>query len=206
MENDIVFGSLIQFDIMPIIDEAKANGIQNDSDIEDNRAEVYEGMNSDSEEDFEATYEASDKDDDGDVGGEAAVENVVVPPAISQPMDVAPFMCNLNLNAMNAPKFLEYANIGVADPKHGEFRIGMEYSSKKRVIAAIRSYTISTRINYNVYESEPTEKKVDRSKLDSNTVAETIGPLVETDPFIKVKSIIAEVQSKFNYTISYQKT
>ncbi|RYR26164.1 hypothetical protein Ahy_B02g060329 [Arachis hypogaea] len=137
---------------MPIIDEleielyvefenVKPDGIQNDS--EDNRAKVYEGMNSDSKEDFEATYEAGDKDEDGDVGGETAVENVVVPPAVSQPMDVAPFMRNLNLNAMNAPKFLEHANIGVADPKHGEFRIGMEYSSKKSVERLSCRYVIA---------------------------------------------------------------
>ncbi|RYQ89024.1 hypothetical protein Ahy_B09g095888 isoform B [Arachis hypogaea] len=45
----------------------------------------------------------------------------------------------------------------------------------------------------------------DHSKLDSNTIAEIIKPLVEVDPSIKVKSVIAEVQSKFNYTISYRK-
>ncbi|XP_057740416.1 uncharacterized protein LOC130957588 [Arachis stenosperma] len=45
----------------------------------------------------------------------------------------------------------------------------------------------------------------DHSKLDSKTVAEAIKPLVEVDASIKVKSVIAEVQSKFNYTISYRK-
>ncbi|KAL4276825.1 hypothetical protein AHAS_Ahas20G0245900 [Arachis hypogaea] len=45
----------------------------------------------------------------------------------------------------------------------------------------------------------------DHSKLDSITIAEAIKPLVEADPSLKVKSIIAEVQSKFNYTVSYQK-
>ncbi|XP_025638483.1 uncharacterized protein [Arachis hypogaea] len=45
----------------------------------------------------------------------------------------------------------------------------------------------------------------DHAKLDSDTIAEAIKPLVEADPSIKVKSIIAEVQSKFNYTISYRK-
>ncbi|RYQ98494.1 hypothetical protein Ahy_B07g086223 [Arachis hypogaea] len=45
----------------------------------------------------------------------------------------------------------------------------------------------------------------DHSKLDSNTIAEAIKPLVEVDPSIKVKSVIVEVQSKFNYTISYRK-
>ncbi|XP_057739618.1 uncharacterized protein LOC130956597 [Arachis stenosperma] len=45
----------------------------------------------------------------------------------------------------------------------------------------------------------------DHSKLDSNTVAKAIKPLVEVDPSMRVKSVIAEVQSKFNYTISYRK-
>ncbi|XP_015933940.1 uncharacterized protein LOC107460122 [Arachis duranensis] len=45
----------------------------------------------------------------------------------------------------------------------------------------------------------------DHSKLDSITIAEVIKPLVEADPALKVKSVIAEVQSKFNYTVSYRK-
>ncbi|RYR07472.1 hypothetical protein Ahy_B05g074831 [Arachis hypogaea] len=174
----VVFGGLIQFDIMPIIDEASMQNmfqihrqtqmrqpqielyvefenIQNDLDIEDDRAAVYEGMNSDSEEDFKTAYEAGDEDEDGDVGVEVAVENVVVHSSVSQPMSVLPFMRNLDLDAMHTPKFSEYANIGVADPEDGEFRIGMEYSSRKSVVASIRSYTISRGVDYNVYESEP---------------------------------------------------
>ncbi|RYQ82225.1 hypothetical protein Ahy_B10g100818 [Arachis hypogaea] len=155
----IIFGGLIQFDIMPIVDEesmqnmfqihrqtqmrqpqielyvefenVKAYEIQNNLDIEDDRAAVYEGMNSDSEEDFEATYKAGDEDEDSNVGVEAAAENVVVHPAVSQPMNVPPFMRNLDLDAMNTPEFPEYANI------------------------AIRSYTISRGVDYNVYEFEP---------------------------------------------------
>ncbi|XP_057746855.1 uncharacterized protein LOC130966107 [Arachis stenosperma] len=45
----------------------------------------------------------------------------------------------------------------------------------------------------------------DHSKLDSITIAEVIKPLVEADPSLKVKSVIVEVQSKFNYTVSYRK-
>ncbi|RYQ80574.1 hypothetical protein Ahy_Scaffold1g106893 isoform B [Arachis hypogaea] len=228
----VVFGGLIQFDTIPITDEATA---------------VYEGMNSDSEENFEATYETGDEDEDGDVGVEAAAENVVVHPSSSQPMGVPPFMRELDLDAMHAPEFPEYANIGIADPEDGEFRIGMEYSSRKSVVAAIRSFTISRGVDYDVYESEPhtfyTKCKMygrgcdwliraslirkkgcweicryngrhtcmigmisqDHSKLDSDTVAEAIRPLVETDPSMKVKSIIVEVHSRFNYTISYRK-
>ncbi|XP_025616548.1 uncharacterized protein [Arachis hypogaea] len=40
----------------------------------------------------------------------------------------------------------------------------------------------------------------DHSKPDSTTIAEAIKSLVEADPVLKVKSVIAEVQSKFNYT------
>ncbi|XP_015939277.1 uncharacterized protein LOC107464828 [Arachis duranensis] len=265
----VVFGGLIQFDTMPITDEVtmhnmfqihrqtqmrqphielyvefetvEAEGIQNDLEVEDDRAAVYEGMNSDSEEDFEATYEAGDEDEDSDVGVETAAYNVVVHPSISQPMNVPPFMRELDLDVMHAPEFPEYSNIDVADPEDGEFQIGVEYSSRKSVVAAIRSYTIARGVDYDVYESEPQtfyakckmygrgcdwlirasliRKKgcweirryngrhtcttgvisQDHSKLDSDTVAEAIGPLVETDSSIKVKTIIAEVQSRFNY-------
>ncbi|RYR04776.1 hypothetical protein Ahy_B06g084551 [Arachis hypogaea] len=169
MEN--VFGGLMHFDTMAITDETQmrqpqielyvefetieAEGIQNDLEVEDDRAAVYKGMNSDSEEDFEVTYEAGDEDEDGDVGVETAADNVVVHPLISQPMNVPPFMRELDLDAMHAPEFSEYSNIGVADPEDGEFRIGMEYSSRKLVVAAIRSYTISRGVDYDVYESEP---------------------------------------------------
>ncbi|XP_052111628.1 uncharacterized protein LOC127743005 [Arachis duranensis] len=179
----VVFGGLIQFDTMPITDEGsmqnmfqiyrqnqmrhpqielyvefesvETEGIQNVLDIEDDRAAVYEGIDSNSEENFEATYEAGDEDEDGDVGVETTTENIVVHPSSSQPMNVPPFMLELDLDAMHAPEFLEYANIGVADPEDGEFWIGMEYSSKKSVVAAIRRYTIVRVVDYNVYESEP---------------------------------------------------
>ncbi|RYR04254.1 hypothetical protein Ahy_B06g083891 [Arachis hypogaea] len=178
----VVFCGLIQFDTMPITDEGsiqnmfqihrqtqmqqpqielyvefetvEAEGIQNDLDIKDDRDAVYERMNSDSEEDFEATYEVSNEDED-DVGVETAAENIVVHLSISQPMNVPPFMRDLDLDAMHALKFLEYTNIGIADPEDGEFQIGMEYSSRKSVVAAIRSYTIARGVDYNVYESEP---------------------------------------------------
>ncbi|XP_025616572.1 uncharacterized protein [Arachis hypogaea] len=46
----------------------------------------------------------------------------------------------------------------------------------------------------------------DHAKLDSDTIADAIRPLVEADPSINVKSVIAEVQGRFNYTVSYRKT
>ncbi|XP_052107438.1 uncharacterized protein LOC127740494 [Arachis duranensis] len=45
----------------------------------------------------------------------------------------------------------------------------------------------------------------DHAKLDSDTIADAIRPLVEADHSIKVKSVIAEVQGRFNYTVSYRK-
>ncbi|KAL4375428.1 hypothetical protein AHAS_Ahas05G0280800 [Arachis hypogaea] len=76
---------------------------------------------------FKATYKTNDEDEDDDRRGEAVVKNVVVPPTVnSQPM------CSLDLDAMHATQFSKYANIGVADPKDGEFRIRMEYSSRNQ--------------------------------------------------------------------------
>ncbi|XP_025703408.1 uncharacterized protein [Arachis hypogaea] len=40
---------------------------------------------------------------------------------------------------------------------------------------------------------------------DGEFGVEAIKPLVEADPSLKVKSVIAEIQSKFNYTVSYRK-
>ncbi|RYR03201.1 hypothetical protein Ahy_B06g082052 [Arachis hypogaea] len=45
----------------------------------------------------------------------------------------------------------------------------------------------------------------DHVKLDSNTIANVIRPLIETYPSIKVNSIIAEVQSRLNYIVSHHK-
>ncbi|RYR46315.1 hypothetical protein Ahy_A07g032053 [Arachis hypogaea] len=132
----VIFGDQIQFEILPIIDE---------SNVPHDRTEAYLRMIDDSDVEFEATYKAGDEDQD-----------------VSQPMDVSPFMRSLDFDAMYAPKFFEYINegqicflIAVADPEDGEFRIEMEYSSRKSVIATIRSYTISRGVNYVIYESEP---------------------------------------------------
>ncbi|XP_020997314.1 uncharacterized protein LOC107485630 [Arachis duranensis] len=45
----------------------------------------------------------------------------------------------------------------------------------------------------------------DHVKLDSDTIAEAIRPLFEANPSIKLKCIIAEVQFRFNFTVSYRK-
>ncbi|RYQ84879.1 hypothetical protein Ahy_B10g104380 [Arachis hypogaea] len=179
----VVFGDLIQFEVMPIIDEISIQRIfcihqethvqhprielyvefehiivdvvQDDPDVQDDRVEACLGMYDDSDEEFEATYETGDKDEDGNGGSEAVLETLVVPAAVSQLMDVPPFIRSLDLDAMYAPEFSKYANIGVADLEDGEFRIGMEYGSRKSVIETIQSYVISRGVDYVVYESEP---------------------------------------------------
>ncbi|RYQ96199.1 hypothetical protein Ahy_B08g091822 [Arachis hypogaea] len=75
--------------------------------------------------------------------------------------------------------------------------MGMKFSSQEPVIAAVKDYAIRRGVDYQ-YLSRP-------SKLDYITIVEVIQPLVEANPCIKVKSVIAEVQSKFKYTISYRK-
>ncbi|RYR73664.1 hypothetical protein Ahy_A02g008106 [Arachis hypogaea] len=212
--------------------------VQHDPDVQDDRVEAYLGMNDDSNEEFEATYEAGDEDEDGDAGGEAVAETLVVLAAVSQPMGVPPFMCSLDLDAMHAPEFPEYANIGL------EWNTIQENQSLRQF-----GVTLSPEesIDYIVYESETQtfyrkcknygrgcdwlirasliQKKVcweiqrynwrhtcsmgmisqDHSKLDLDTIAEAMKPLVESDPSIQAKTTITGVQARFNYTISYRK-
>ncbi|RYR13980.1 hypothetical protein Ahy_B04g070687 isoform B [Arachis hypogaea] len=89
----------------------------------------------------------------------------------------------------------------------GEFVVGMEFSSREAVIKAIKEVSMISRKYCWVirrYNGSHTCTRAtisqDHSKLDSITIAEVIKPLVEADPSLKVKSVIAEVQSKFNYT------
>ncbi|XP_027337122.1 uncharacterized protein LOC113850779 [Abrus precatorius] len=45
----------------------------------------------------------------------------------------------------------------------------------------------------------------DHSKLDADTIAECIKPMVESDPSFKIKLVINEVQARFGYTTTYRK-
>ncbi|XP_015933132.1 uncharacterized protein LOC107459414 [Arachis duranensis] len=163
----VVFGGLIQFDAMPITDEAsmqnmfqihrqtqmrhpqievyvefetvEAVAVQNDTDIHDDRGAVYEGMNSDSEEDFEATYEA----------GIYKHSVVFTVPDRTGSNRIGPDRTRPDRTGRFDRK------TGVADAEDEEFWIGMEYSSRKSVVASIRSFTIAKGVDYEVYESEP---------------------------------------------------
>ncbi|XP_025631056.1 uncharacterized protein [Arachis hypogaea] len=181
-----------------------------------------EDYNSDSEEEFESNYEVVGQEGDevqGDGTWEASVTDVANALANDHPFEEPSFMRALDLEAMHAPEFPDYMNAEIPIVADGEFAVGMEFSSREAVIMAMKDYTIRRGVDYRVYESEPLTFYAkctqygsgcdwlirDHSKLDSNTIAEAIKPLVEADPSIKVKSVIAEVQSKFNYTISYRK-
>ncbi|RYR04988.1 hypothetical protein Ahy_B06g084813 [Arachis hypogaea] len=106
-------------------------------------------------------------------------------------------MRSLDLDTMHAPEFLGYANIGIADSEDRKFRIRIEYSFRKLVIVA------KCKIYNGRHTCSVGTISQDHSKLDSDTVVKAIKALVESDPSIKVKSIMAEVQARFNYTISY---
>ncbi|RYR13242.1 hypothetical protein Ahy_B04g070342 isoform E [Arachis hypogaea] len=163
------------------------------------------------------------------------------------PFEEPSFMRVLDLEAMHVPEFPEYMTAEIPMVEDGEFRVGMEFSSREAVIKAVKDYSIRRSVDYRVFESEPltfyakctqygsgcdwlirvslisrrycwvirryngshtcTRATIsqDHSKLDSITIAEAIKPLVEADPSLKVKSVIAEVESKFNYTVSYRK-
>ncbi|RYR28618.1 hypothetical protein Ahy_B01g052762 isoform B [Arachis hypogaea] len=85
--------------------------------------------------------------------------------------------------------------------EHSEFAIGIEFNSKRAVVMAIRNYTISKGVDYKVFESEPLTFytkclqygkgcdwliRANHLKLDFDTIADAIRPLVEADPSIKI--------------------
>ncbi|RYR25120.1 hypothetical protein Ahy_B02g058747 [Arachis hypogaea] len=105
----------------------------------------WEEENNDSKEEFEVNYEVDDENDDGDLAGNSAVQNEADAIVSQHPFGVPSFMRTLDLEAMHAPEFSEYANTGEGNvaAEDGEFSVGMEFGSKESVISAIKSYTIS---------------------------------------------------------------
>ncbi|RYR56365.1 hypothetical protein Ahy_A05g022081 [Arachis hypogaea] len=175
----------VEFDQLPNTVE------QHDHDFD------WKSYNGDSEEEYEGNYDFVDPNADEeqeDCTIESDVEYVTNALTSEHPFEEPSFMHALDLDAMNAPEFPEYANADPPVVEDGKFVIGMEFKSREAVIKAAKDYTIHRGVDYR-----------DHSKLDSDTIAEAIKPLVEADPSIKVRLVIADVQSKFNYTISYRK-
>ncbi|RYR48501.1 hypothetical protein Ahy_A07g034523 [Arachis hypogaea] len=191
------------------------------------------GYNTESDKEFEGNYEVVGSTEDveeDEIMVEGDVANVANALIGQHPSREPSFMHALNLDAMHAPEFSKYVNTVPTVVADGEFAVGMEFNSREAVIASVKEYTIRRGVDYmnqqhfmlNAYSTEQavidlseryngshtcTRSTIsqDHAKLDSDTIAEAIKPLVEVDPSIKVKSVIAEVQSKFNYTISYRK-
>ncbi|XP_057745381.1 uncharacterized protein LOC130963268 [Arachis stenosperma] len=192
-----VFGSLIQFQIMPITDDASMQQMlyiyqqtrshvsmielyvefeqQPGTSMVDDEINVdelgdidWEEDNNDSEDEFEANYKVDDENDDRDLAGNPAVQDEANAIVSKHPFGVPSFMRTLDLEAMHAPEFSEYANTacltdggahvvgeGNVAAKDGEFSVGMKFGSRESVISTIKSYTISRGVDYTVYESEP---------------------------------------------------
>ncbi|XP_072086988.1 uncharacterized protein [Arachis hypogaea] len=238
-----VFGGFVQYQTKYVTDEPSMQEmfsmyIENRSQIsfielyvefEQSEADwniLREDYNSDSEEEFKSNYEFVAPNGDEDQGdGTMAPDVTEVANALANevPFEEPSFMRVLDLEAMHVPEFPEYmteAEIPIVED--GEFRVGMEFSSREAVIKAVKDYSIRRSVDYRVslisrkycwvirrYNGSHTCTRAtisqDHSKLDSITIAEAIKPLVEADPSLKVKSVIAEVQSRFNYTVSYRK-
>ncbi|RYR37958.1 hypothetical protein Ahy_A09g042887 [Arachis hypogaea] len=143
-------------------------------------------------------------------------------------------MWSLDLEAMHAPKFSQYINadgkftVGVEFSsreavikvmKDYTIRRGVDYQVHKSEPTTfyakctqysagydwlIRVSKISRKRYNGSHTCTRTTISQDYSKLGFNTIAKAIKSLVEVDPFIKVKLVTAEVQLKFNYTISYR--
>ncbi|RYR10380.1 hypothetical protein Ahy_B05g078841 [Arachis hypogaea] len=117
----------------------------------------WEEDNNNSEKEFEANYEVNDENNDGDLAGNLAVQNEADMIVSQHRFGVLSFMQTLDLEAMHALEFFEYANIGEGNvaAEDGEISVGMEFGSRESVISAIKSYTISRGVYYTVYEFEP---------------------------------------------------
>ncbi|RYQ88036.1 hypothetical protein Ahy_B09g095478 isoform A [Arachis hypogaea] len=194
-----VFGGFVQFQTKYVTDEAS----------------MQDMFSIDSEEEFESNYEVVGPDGD-EVPGDGAmapdVSDVATALANDVPFEEPSFMRVLDLEVMYVPEFPDYINAGlsaeilfVAD---GEFAVGMEFSSREAVIKAIKEYTIRRSVDYRVYESEPLTFYAKCIQYGSgcdwlirvSMISRKYCWVVR-----RVKSVIAEVQSKFNYTVSYQK-
>ena len=156
-------------------------------------------------------------------------------------------MRTLDLEAMHAPEFPEYANMASDYTVDGELCVGMQFSDREAVVRAIKNYSISKSVDYNVCESESRtfyckckyygvgcnwlvrvslrKKKgiweikkyngphtctaamisQDHTKLDADMIAQYIEPMIRADVSIKVKVVIAEIQSRYGYTPTYWK-
>ncbi|RYR31503.1 hypothetical protein Ahy_B01g056304 [Arachis hypogaea] len=111
---------------------------------------------------------------------------------------------------MHAPKFPEYADMGMLYlliktfyPKCKEYGAGCDWLIRVSLIRKKGCWDIRRYNGKHMYTIETISQ--DHAKLHSDTIVDAIRPLVEADPSINVKSIIVEVQSRFDYIVNYCK-
>ncbi|KAL4330035.1 hypothetical protein AHAS_Ahas13G0359800 [Arachis hypogaea] len=93
----------------------------------------WKSYNGDSEEEYEGNYDFIDLNADEeqeDCTVESDMEDVANALASEHPFEEPSFMCALDLDAMNASEFSEYANVDPPVVVDGEFVIGMEFNSR----------------------------------------------------------------------------
>ncbi|MED6172874.1 hypothetical protein PIB30_054006 [Stylosanthes scabra] len=171
-------------------EQAVADAVEDVSYVDVERQTVLEEMYSGSEDEFEASYEVPEEEEkEGDEAVDVAVQNASNPLASQHPFSIPSYMRQLDLEALYVHDFLENENIAVAALEDGEFMIGMRYTCKRAVVTTIRQYTLSRGVDYTVYDGRHTcvigTVSQDHSKLDSDTIADAIQPLVESDPSLK---------------------
>ncbi|RYR00311.1 hypothetical protein Ahy_B07g088434 [Arachis hypogaea] len=145
-----VFGGFVQFQTKYLYVEFEQS--EADQNI------LREDYNSDSEKEFESNYEVVGPDGDEDQGDGPMAPNVSdVANALANevPFEELSFMRVLDLETMHVLEFLDYTSAKISFVADGEFAVGMEFSSRKAVIKAIKEYTIRRSVDYRVYESEP---------------------------------------------------
>ncbi|MED6153846.1 hypothetical protein PIB30_105998 [Stylosanthes scabra] len=109
------------------------------------------------------------------------MQGASAPPTNQHPFGVPPFMFAVDFATMNGLEFAERENMDTCRAGYAGHDRGVIRRYNGRHTCAIGAIS------------------QDHSKLDSDTIAESIRPLIESDPSIKVRTIIAEVQSGFNY-------
>ncbi|MED6144552.1 hypothetical protein PIB30_016597 [Stylosanthes scabra] len=142
--------------------------VEEDPEIDNEKQTVLQENLSDSEDELEATYDIDDEDEDDEegraimalqgsskqpmnegVGGVPPFTQAASTPPMNQhPLAVPSFMFAVDFAALNAPEFAKRENMVVAAPEDGEFMVGMEYSSRKAIISAIRTYHINRGVDY----------------------------------------------------------
>ena len=138
-----VFSGLIQFQLMPITDDANMQQmfciyqqtqshvpmiklyvefeqqsgmgtVGDEFNVDELRDIDWEEDNNDSEDEFEANYEVDEENDDGDLAGNPAVQDEANAIVSQHSFGIPSFMRTLNLEAMHVPEFPEYANTGMS--------------------------------------------------------------------------------------------